>query len=221
MQKEKKQKDKKSSVADLKEPPESELLSLIPKHPYRKFCFEKFKKLFLDFNWVKNTEYDILKKSLNIERSIFNHSINLYKNNSQGDSTSDKNVWNKDFDLYYRDNLRHIYINLLPEGKGSVKNPGLLTRFYNNEFNEEQLVKMESKDMHPEFWFDLMIKYPQNEDLRKMIEFKKQKSETNGILKCGKCKTYRTSYYQMQTRSGDEGSTNFCSCECGHRWKFS
>jgi hypothetical protein len=59
----------------------TDLLEFIPKHPYRKFCFEKFKKLFLDFNWVKNTEYDIIKKALNIERSIFNYSIDVYKTN--------------------------------------------------------------------------------------------------------------------------------------------
>jgi len=115
MQKEKKQKDKKFSVnnsIDVKQ--ENELLSFIPKHPCRKLCFEKFKQLFLDFNWVKNTEYDILKKSLNIERSIFNYSIDVYKTNYPTNSSDDETVWNSTFDSCYKDHFRHIYINLLP-----------------------------------------------------------------------------------------------------------
>lgn len=67
----------------------------------------------------------------------------------------------------------------------------------------------------------------------------KTDAEYEGILTCPKCKSKKTSYYQMQTRSADEVSfllrlfisskrrltisqpaTNFCSCLCGHRWRF-
>ena len=41
-----------------------------------------------------------------------------------------------------------------------------------------------------------------------------------GMFKCGKCKCKKVTYYQMQTRSADEPATNFCSCACGHRWRF-
>lgn len=43
----------------------------------------------------------------------------------------------------------------------------------------------------------------------------------SGLFKCGKCKSKKTTYYQMQTRSADEPMTTYVTCiECGHRWKF-
>ena len=42
----------------------------------------------------------------------------------------------------------------------------------------------------------------------------------NGMFKCGKCKSKKTTYYQMQTRSADEPMTTFVTCmECANRWK--
>jgi transcription elongation factor S-II len=41
-----------------------------------------------------------------------------------------------------------------------------------------------------------------------------------GQFKCGKCKSVKTTYYQMQTRSADEPMTTFVTCMgCGNRWK--
>ena len=43
----------------------------------------------------------------------------------------------------------------------------------------------------------------------------------NGQFPCFKCKTNKTVYFQMQTRSSDEPMTTFVTClECGNRWKF-
>lgn len=41
-----------------------------------------------------------------------------------------------------------------------------------------------------------------------------------GLFKCGKCKSMKTTYYQMQTRSADEPMTTFVTCiNCNNRWK--
>jgi transcription elongation factor S-II len=41
-----------------------------------------------------------------------------------------------------------------------------------------------------------------------------------GVFKCGKCKSMKTTYYQMQTRSADEPMTTFVTCtNCNNRWK--
>jgi transcription elongation factor S-II len=43
----------------------------------------------------------------------------------------------------------------------------------------------------------------------------------SGTFKCVKCKSDKTTYYQLQTRSADEPMTTFCTClKCGKRWKF-
>jgi len=41
-----------------------------------------------------------------------------------------------------------------------------------------------------------------------------------GLFKCGKCRGYKTTFYQMQTRSADEPMTVFVTCHvCDRRWK--
>ena len=39
-------------------------------------------------------------------------------------------------------------------------------------------------------------------------------------FKCGRCKSRKCTYYELQTRSADEGMTTFITCiNCGNRWK--
>ncbi|ABU43713.1 hypothetical protein AR158_C167L [Paramecium bursaria Chlorella virus AR158] len=46
------------------------------------------------------------------------------------------------------------------------------------------------------------------------------KDMPDGMLQCGKCKSRKTSYYELQTRSSDEPMTVFAKCHaCGARWK--
>jgi DNA-directed RNA polymerase subunit M/transcription elongation factor TFIIS len=45
-------------------------------------------------------------------------------------------------------------------------------------------------------------------------------SKQQGMFKCGRCKSDRTSYTEVQTRSADEGMTAFVLCDnCGNKWK--
>lgn len=49
---------------------------------------------------------------------------------------------------------------------------------------------------------------------------KAREDDYNGLFKCGKCKSVKTTYYQMQTRSADEPMTTYVTCKgCGNRWK--
>ena len=39
-------------------------------------------------------------------------------------------------------------------------------------------------------------------------------------FKCGRCKSRKCIYYELQTRSADEGMTIFITClNCGNRWR--
>lgn len=41
-----------------------------------------------------------------------------------------------------------------------------------------------------------------------------------GSFKCSRCKSQKTWFYQLQTRSADEPMTNFITCSnCGKHWK--
>jgi|TARA_B110000305_G_C19452597_1_gene648897 transcription elongation factor S-II len=60
-----------------------------------------------------------------------------------------------------------------------------------------------------------------------VVEMKKQHAanymldkDYKGLFKCGKCRGYKTTFYQMQTRSADEPMTVFITCHvCDRRWK--
>ena len=46
------------------------------------------------------------------------------------------------------------------------------------------------------------------------------KEVVDGILKCPKCKSMKTEYTEVQTRSADEPTTKKCFCNtCNYRWK--
>lgn len=48
-----------------------------------------------------------------------------------------------------------------------------------------------------------------------------QNDNNDGIFQCRKCKSKKTTYYSLQTRSADEPMTNFITClSCGNRWKM-
>ena len=48
-----------------------------------------------------------------------------------------------------------------------------------------------------------------------------QNQNLQGFYRCGKCKTNKTTYYQVQIRRADEPMTPFVTClECNNSWKF-
>jgi DNA-directed RNA polymerase subunit M/transcription elongation factor TFIIS len=55
----------------------------------------------------------------------------------------------------------------------------------------------------------------------KMEQIKARENEDYvGQFKCGKCKSVKTTYYQLQTRSADEPMTTYVTClSCSNRWK--
>lgn len=124
-----------------------------------------------------------------------------------------------DFDKdEYSTRLRKILINLIPNKQ--VNNPELLKRLINHEITVQELCEsMTHRDMFPE-------RYVQA-DIDLQIEFNNQfgivklEDRADGLLQCGKCKSWKTHYYELATRAADESLTVFGSCyKCNHRWRF-
>jgi hypothetical protein len=97
--------------------------------------------------------------------------------------------------------------------------PQLVKRLQNKELDSKNLARYTPDVLWPDGpWaktaFDLKSK-----DLA-MEAAKAKEEDYSGLFKCGRCKSTKTTYYQMQTRSADEPMTTYVTCKnCGHKWK--
>lgn len=195
----------------------TDYINYIPKHQKRKKMYNLFHTLLKDYTNesvdtgnFNATPEKLQKMALNIERGIFNYALQEYNKKGGIKST----YWCDEFKMYYIHRTVIIYNNL--NYKSTIKNTNLIKRFLNNEFTEFELVKFKSNELFPEKYTELTKLY----DLDKN-DVVVQKEVPDGVFKCRRCKSYKTTYYQLQTRSADESLTTFVNCtNCGNRWKF-
>jgi DNA-directed RNA polymerase subunit M/transcription elongation factor TFIIS len=164
---------------------------------------EKFRNnVMIKINKLLNDE----KKSLNVEKSIFNFSIK--------EATNMKIVkkWdNEYFVLIYFNRFKSIFINL------NKKNNKLLEKIINGEITNEDLCNLTHQEMFPEHWTEI-IKEKIKMD-KKIFDEKKIESMSD-LVKCKKCKGRECTYYELQTRSCDEPATQYYTCLiCDNKWK--
>lgn len=181
---------------------------LIPKHPCRAKIYNRFFELLQSYSATYDLDVnDIQKMSLNIERGIFNCTLNTT-------SQDCKDSWNNLFQTIYMGKAVRIYTNLDPNGY--LKNVNLIHRLFNKEFNEFEIVKLTPEQIFPERHAEILsnIKAGQPKVAEKELEV------PDGAFKCGKCKSMKTTYYQLQTRSADEPISTFIQCtKCNNRWR--
>ncbi len=118
------------------------------------------------------------------------------------------------FTEIYRQIIRTVLSNIHPDSP--VKNPRLLNRVLEGEFELCAIPFMTSYEMFPEKWFALREKQLQRE--QKILEG--NKSRATDQFKCRRCNKRECTYYEMQTRSADEPMTIFITClNCGKEWR--
>jgi DNA-directed RNA polymerase subunit M/transcription elongation factor TFIIS len=185
----------------------------IPTHKNRKRVFDKLHEILIKYS--SNPDYidtpwdevSLIKSALNLERGIFNYILAMYP---KGDILE----WNDTFKAMYINRALSIYSNL--NADGYVGNKGLIKRLFNRQVNEFQLSYFSSKEMFPERWEEFMTKYGKDD-----TQEVKKPEVSDGLFRCGKCKTYKTTYHQLQTRGADESMTTYVTClNCHNRWKF-
>jgi transcription elongation factor S-II len=114
----------------------------------------------------------------------------------------------------YKQHFRSIVSNLHPQSP--VKNPRLLHRVLEGEFELSAIPCMTPYEMYPEKWFELKDKLMQRE--QKILEG--NKSRATDQFKCRRCAKRECTYYEFQTRSADEPMTIFIMClNCGKEWR--
>jgi len=140
---------------------------------------------------------------VNLEKSIFNHTVRNV------DEPSWENKW---FSNMYKHKFLQIQYNML-------KSPTLKQKIINKDFKTSEVVELKPQHLWPGGPTDKTIEDRIIKDLRKAYLAKENQNQ-EGFFTCNRCKTKKTTYYQLQTRSADEPMTTFVSClNCGKNWK--
>jgi transcription elongation factor S-II len=148
------------------------------------------------------------KLAKNFEISIYNWTVKMAKVHQA------KVSWD---DTHFRNRYKHRFLAL----KIAYEHGDLAERVKNGSITPKDIVGMGAEK--------LWLTGPQAKAIEKQqlkeLEIEKVKAreeDYEGVFKCGKCKSNKTTYYQMQTRSADEPMTTYVTCtNCQHRWKFS
>ena len=148
-------------------------------------------------------------ESQDLEIGIFNASID-YAN-----SLKIPLSWNCDlFTETYINIAISIYSNL--DKNSYIHNQNLIQRLKNRDFLPHKLPYMSSQEIFPEIWKDIIEKH--EKQVKGAYEVKPV--AMTDAIKCGKCKNNKVTYYELQTRRGDEAMTQYFTCICcGHKWK--
>lgn len=162
----------------------------IPKHPYREKIYNKFLTLLQKYNSEGLLLIDLQKMALNIERGCFNETLSHT-------TLCDREAWNNNFQTKYSSKVVKIYTNLNPESY--LKNTDLIKRFFKKEFTEFEMITFTPEQMFPERFKEIKKQY---DDLQpKLVTVKEEIPD--GLFSCGRCKSKKTTYYQLQTRSAE------------------
>ena len=142
------------------------------------------------------------KNSTNLEKGIFNYTL------KEAEHRKIVKKWdNKQFVQIYLDHLRSIIANL----KGDI-----LQQIKDGAMKPHIVAFMTHQELLPERWDDLIaakIKRDKN-------KFEVNIAASTDLFTCRKCKGNQCTFYQLQTRSSDEGITTFIQCIlCNSRWK--
>jgi DNA-directed RNA polymerase subunit M/transcription elongation factor TFIIS len=107
-----------------------------------------------------------------------------------------------------------ITCSLAPDASGHVRvalgtQPQLIHRILSKEIKSTDLVHMSPQALWPEGPTAAAVLRAKERDLQKE-RAKASEENYTGLFKCGKCKSVKTTYYQLQTRSADEPMVRFC-----------
>ena len=155
-------------------------------------------------NIINQLEKKGIKDVLNLEKGIFNFSL------KKAEALNIVKKWdNPYFVQIYTDHLFTIISNL--------NNETIQNKLKNKEIKVHEIAFMTHQEMNEKRW-------------EKLLEAKKLKEENMYAPKleastddftCGRCKSKKCTYYQLQTRSADEPMTTFVTClNCGKRWSI-
>lgn len=143
----------------------------------------------------------------NIEKSIFNWTIDEARKNSHFPSWENRRV---------KEMYKQKYLSI----KYNLENSDTLRQnIIDGVFKCKNITSLSPSGLWPGGPYDKVFQERLAVSLRK--DYLKQNQENlEGFFQCRKCKKKNTSYYQLQTRSADEPMTTFVTCvNCNIHWK--
>ena len=167
--------------------------------PLRKYVIERFSDM------LELPENDTI--CINLEKNILNHASDKCKYLSQEpawDNHKYTSIYKQKF-LQLQYNLRH--------------SPVLKEWITSKKVKTTDVIKMRPEELWPGGPCAKTIEMGIHKQLRKEYLAREIKNQ-EGFFICGRCKSKKTTYFQMQTRSADEPMTVFVSClNCDRNWK--
>jgi len=150
---------------------------------------------------ILSTDDDMI--SGNLEKGIYNYAI------KKASTLNIVKKWdNPSFVNLYIDRLRSVYMNL--------KNPQFSEKIKSTEIPAETVVSMTHYEMFPSHWEESLEK----KMMRDASRLNTNIQASTDMYTCKRCKSKKTTYYEVATRSADEQMTIFITClDCGKNWK--
>jgi len=116
---------------------------------------------------------------------------------------------------YFRTRYMNKALNMLFNLRDE-RNPGFIQAIVEKSVPLREIANLKADEIFPELWKPIQEAIHKKEVIRGVgVE-----DINDGVEQCGKCKSMKTTYYSLQTRSADEPMTNFFTCHnCGKHWK--
>jgi transcription elongation factor S-II len=142
----------------------------------------------------------------NVEKSIFNKTV----------KTSSVPDWKNP-------HFKSLYRNLVSNMVGLMRNQSnlIVHKLKTREISSSKIAFLKPDELWPDGPYAMCKRRLDTIDKSRMLASDPEQI-ADGTFKCGRCKSMKTTYYQLQTRSADEPMTTYVTClKCNNRWKFS
>ena len=162
----------------------------------REFVVERFSTL-LDI-----PQDDKICKDL--EKCILNYAYDACYNEPAWDNPNFSSIYKQKF-LSLQHNIRN--------------NSQLKEKIVTKKLKPLEVIEMRPEQLDPNGKYAKVLEKRIHREMRKEALTKEAKNQ-EGFFTCNRCKSKKTTYYQLQTRSADEPMTTYVSClNCDKNWK--
>jgi DNA-directed RNA polymerase subunit M/transcription elongation factor TFIIS len=145
---------------------------------------------------------------INLEKNILNHSMDRAR------EINEEPAWdNHKYSSIYKQKFLQIQHNL-------KNSPVLKGWILDKKIKTKDVIEMRPEDLWPDGPYAKTMEDRIIKEMRKQYVEREARDNLVGLFTCARCKSKKTTYYQLQTRSADEPMTTFVTClNCDRNWK--